>query len=155
MVCAISDPDFKELNTTGSCCGLPDSFTKNPKLTNWTRNQLTNYLMLARKEFHKTGQLLKLKFNDIYKDNYLNDKFFLEHTPFRISLLKEEQTTLNLQLIIQRIWNNTKKHSNPMNYFHGKLLPIKDLDKYGNLIYQYNPMEYETRWKNEGIDLTK
>ena len=26
LVCGISDPDFKELNTSGSCCGMPDEY---------------------------------------------------------------------------------------------------------------------------------
>jgi hypothetical protein len=29
------------------------------------------------------------------------------------------------------------------------------IDGENNLVYKYNPMEYEERWKQEGIDLTK
>jgi hypothetical protein len=61
---------------------------------------------------------------------------------------------LTQRIILQKQWNNTNSPSNPMNYFHGKLIPV-GIDGQGNLIFRYNPVEYEQQWVNEGVDLTK
>ncbi|MFA5133051.1 MAG: radical SAM protein, partial [Candidatus Paceibacterota bacterium] len=57
---AISDPDFKELNMSGSCCGLPDDW-------NWCRNQMTNLLRLARKKYMETGEAI-VTYDDVVMD---------------------------------------------------------------------------------------
>lgn len=48
-------------------------------------------------------------------------------------------------------WNNVRSPGCPYNYFHGKLKPSGKLDKDGNIIFEYVPHDYETRWMEEGI----
>ena len=49
----ISDPDFKELNMSGSCCCLPDSREQyNSELVNYSRGQLTHHLRMLRKRYY-------------------------------------------------------------------------------------------------------
>ena len=64
------------------------------------------------------------------------------------------RNNLTQRIILQQQWNNTNSPSNPMNYFHGKLLPTS-VDTQGNLVFKYNPMPYEKQWVVEGVDLTK
>lgn len=155
LVCGISDPDFKELNTSGSCCGMPDHFPKNRKLENWTRNQLTYHIKEARKKYHKSGQLIELQFNTVYRnDSWLTDNDMAKGHVAVIGKCSAERGNITQRDILQQHWNNLRSPGNPRNYFHGKLLP-KRLDSRGNLIYVYNPLEYEDAWSEEGIDMSR
>lgn len=155
LVLGISDPDFKELCTSGSCCAMPDNYPPNRLLENWTRNQLTYHVKEARKLYHKEGKIKKFYFDEIYPESsdYLNNKSFANDHCGTIAVSTTDVQNLTLKLLIQNIWNNLRSPANPRNYFHGKLMP-EDIDKKGNLIFKYNPSEYEERWKKEGIDLT-
>lgn len=150
-----SDPDFKELNTSGSCCAMPDKFPSNPDLQNWTRSQLTFYLKQARKRYHKTGKRMKFYFNKVYSTNaeYLDDLRFTRDHISTINKCEVEIKNITLRQILQTQWNNLNSPSNPRNYFHGKIMPI-ELDEEGNLVFIYQPSEYEERWKKEGLKLT-
>jgi DNA repair photolyase len=155
LVCGISDPDFKELNGSGSCCGMPDLYPDNPLLTNWTRSQLTYHLKEARKLYHLTGDRKELKFNDVYgAESYLDETGFANEHICTVNQPRAKRNNLTQRIILQKQWNNTNSPSNPMNYFHGKLIPV-GIDGQGNLIFRYNPVEYEQQWVNEGVDLTK
>jgi DNA repair photolyase len=155
LVCGVSDPDFKELNTSGSCCGMPDNFPKNRGLENWTRNQLTYHLKMARQQYHKDGTLALLYFHLVYGDeSYLEDVVLTHDHVSEVTLPIAARYVRTYRLILQKHWNNLNSPANPRNYLHGKVVPIgPDLD--GNLIYRYQPLEYEDRWKREGIDLTR
>jgi len=156
LVCGISDPDFKELNTSGSCCGMPDNFEKNNKLENWSKDQLTYHIKQARKLYHKKGKIKKFYFNKVYKNvSYIMDKSVAQDHPSVVSYCNAERHELTLRDILQKQWNNLRSSANPRNYFHGKLEPLNTLDDDGNLVYKYVPMEYEAQWKKEGIDLTR
>jgi len=156
MVFACSDPDFKELCTTGNCCGLPEQHPT-PVMNNWSKNQLTHFLKEARRTYHRTGEQSLLKFNEVYgRYDWILDDVNLSHmdigcTKFVYAIRKQ----LTLRHLLQDKWNNLRSYANPSNYFHGKILPV-GLDEGGrNLIYRYEPHDYERRWKDEGIDLTR
>lgn len=157
LVCGISDPDFKELNTSGSCCGMPDKFPKNKKLENWTRNQLTYKLKEARLKYHKTGTAPILHFGDVYGDeSYLdsNDAIVAGGSPEQVCRTSAENKVLTYRYILHKHWNNLRSPSNPRNYLHGKLMPIAT-DGNGDLVYKYEPMPYESRWADDGIKLVR
>lgn len=158
LVCGVSDPDFKELNTSGSCCGMPDSYPKNRKLENWTKNQLTYYLKCARQKYHKTGESVCLHFEDVYgeekgeKSAFLDEAYLADDHIQTMVQSSAARSQLTLRRILRRAWNNLRSPANPSNYFHGKILPI-GVDGAGDLIYKYMPMDYEERWVADGIDL--
>ena len=156
LVFGCSDPDFKELNMTGSCCALPDKFPNNPLLQNWSKNQLTFHLKQARKRYHKTGKRPLLYFHKVYPKkttSYLDDPQYKEDHIMITTNCGAVRKNIVMRHMIQQQWNNLHSPTNPRNYFHGKLMPIK-LDNEGNLVFRYNPSEYETRWIEQGIDLT-
>ena len=152
---ACSDPDFKELNMSGSCCGIPDNHPGiNKGLNNWSREQLTEHLRLARKEYHTSGRLMKLKFETVY--NKKQAKYLSQNAgnhPCVVNLSQGGRGTLTYEKILNETWNNLKSPGNPYNYFDGKLSP-SEIEN-GNIIYEYSPSEYEQRWSEEGINLAK
>lgn len=155
LVCGISDPDFKELNTSGSCCGMPDHYPDNPLLENWTRSQMTYHLKEARKKYHKTGEQVKFRFSEVYgKEGYLDEKEFAQDHISTVSNCLSVNNQLTQRIILQKQWNNLRSPANPRNYFHGKVLPVGK-DENGDIVFQYVPSEYEKRWKEEGVDLTR
>lgn len=154
LVCGISDPDFKELNTSGSCCAMPSEFPKNPGLQNWTKNQLTYHIKTARQQYHKTGKDQLLTFSSVYgKESYLDDPILTRDHVSDINQPMAVRYVRTLRHVLQGYWNNLASPSNPRNYFHGKLMPV-GVDDEGNLVFRYNIMEYEKKWIKEGIDLT-
>lgn len=156
MVFACSDPDFKELCMTGNCCGLPEQHPT-PDMNNWSRFQLTAFLKEARREYHKTGERALLKFNEVYgRFDWILDDVELSHmdigcTKFVYAIRKQ----LTLRYLLQDKWNNLNSYANPSNYFHGKIMPVGLDDSKENLVYQYQVHDYEKRWVDDGIDLTK
>lgn len=154
---ACSDPDYKELNMSGSCCGMPDNYPENKEMENWTKNQLTYHLKEARRLHHLKGKTSYLRFNKVYnpkEDTYLKCH---EFTNDHITTANKNASTrqmLTMYDFIRDTWNNLRSPGNPRNYFNGKLLPIK-ADDNGNLVYKYIVSEYEDRWAKEGIDLKK
>ena len=154
---ACSDPDFKELNMSGSCCGMPDRYPANKELTNWTKNQLTYRIKEARRLYHLEGRLIRFKFDKVFKhkkDTYLDSVIMGQDHPIVSGKTSSERKDITYYKIARNVWNNLKSPSNPRNYFHGKLMPILKDDK-NNLVFQYTPSDYEERWVEEGIDLSK
>ena len=148
-----SDPDFKELTTTGSCCAMPDHYPKNPLLENWTRQQMTYHLKEARRLYHSTGQIAKMRFCEVYKDENYFDNSELSHDHIiEAGLCAADRSKLTYRKILRNYWNNLRSYANPQNYFHGKVLPC-GMDENQDIIYQYNPLPYEKRWAEEGIIL--
>lgn len=155
LVCGISDPDFKELNTSGSCCGMPDKYPPNPLLENWTRSQMTYHLKEARRKYHLTGERAEFRFSKVYgNESYLDEHgLSVDHIGV-VSLCSAERKCITQRILLQKQWNNLRSPANPRNYFHGKVLPV-GRDDNGDIIYKYNPLEYEKRWADEGVDLTR
>ena len=155
LVLGVSDPDFKELNTTGSCCGMPNKFPANHLLENWTRSQTTYHLKRARQKFYKTKKEQDLYFNQVYgEESYLDERGFAGDHVGTIGECSAVTNQLTHRIMLQERWNNLNSPACPKNYFHGKVLP-HGLDEDGNFIFRYTPMDYEQRWINEGIDLTR
>ncbi len=155
LVCGISDPDFKELNTSGSCCAMPDHFPDNPGLENWTTSQLTYHLKEARKAYHTTGELRQLRFSEVYSnESYLDEPDLANDNVAVIGKSCAQRRSITQRDLVRERWNNLKSPANPRNYFHGKVMPY-GLDDEGDYIYIYNPLEYEARWHAEGVDLTR
>lgn len=155
IIFACSDPDYKELNMTGSCCGMPDDYPDNPEMENWTKNQLTYALKEARLAYHRSGLLQRLKFDkvfDIEKDTYLQSKNLGQDHACVSSKTASERYGSSYSKYARDSWNNLRSPGNPRNYFDGKLLPIMP-DEKDNFVYIYEPTEYEERWVKEGIDL--
>lgn len=154
---ACSDPDFKELNMSGSCCGMPDEYPENRELENWTKNQLTYHLARCRREYHTKGRIVQLKFSDVFnneEDTYLNSVTFGQDHICVSDMCSSERYDTHYYRHARNTWNNLRSPANPRNYFHGKILPIRK-DENNDLVYSYKPSEYEARWKDEGIDMTK
>jgi len=152
-----SDPDFKELNTSGSCCAMPDKYPDNPELENWTKNQLTYVLKKARQYYHKKGMVAKIHFNDVFKpdeDTYIVDPRLANDHVSMVAKNAGRRFNVTYLDIARDTWNNLRSPGNPRNYFHGKMLPYM-LDPNGDLIFKYNPSEYEERWVKEGINLKR
>jgi len=148
------DQDFKELSMSGNCCALPHTGL-NPGLLNWNKNQTSNFLVEARRRYAKTGKRMKFYFSQIFSEDstYLDDpRLGNEHVGV-IGRTTGERAVITLRHILREQWNNLNSGGNPRNFYAGKMLPVgKDTE--GNLIYKYNPSEWEGRWAEEGIDLT-
>lgn len=156
LVLGVSDPDFKELCTSGSCCAMPDVFPENPEMCNWSTAQLTYHVKNARIAYHKTGEEQYIKFNDVYDNNkweHLNVWRFANDYVGVIGLNGAERQLVTPKRILQYEWNNLNSPKCPRNYLHGKVMP-SGLDEDGNYIFKYTPKPYEKRWKDMGIDLT-
>jgi DNA repair photolyase len=149
-----SDPDFKELGMTGNCCALPHTGL-NDGLMNWTKNQTTHYLIEARRRYAKKGKCRKFRFSEIFSQDatYLDEvQFGNEHVGV-IGRTTGERAVITLRDLLREQWNNLGSGGNPRNFYAGKMLPIGKDDE-GDLVYRYNPSEYEDRWAEEGIDLS-
>jgi len=154
---ACSDPDFKELNMSGSCCGMPDEFPENRELENWTKNQMTYHLARCRREYHTKGRIVQLKFSDVFdnqEDTYLDSVVFGQDHICVSDMCSSERHDAHYFRHARNTWNNLRSPANPRNYFHGKILPIRK-DENNDLVYSYKPSEYEARWKNEGINMDR
>jgi len=150
----ISDPDFKELNDSGSCCGLPELREQyDSDLVNWSRGQLTYHLKELRKRYWASGGKERyLKIRDVMGDSYDG---WLKEPRFYSDSLKNWATSwakVNMGYRDEFIqtWNNTRSSGNPYNYFHGKIKPSY-IDDDNNVVFEYVPHDYEKRWKEEGI----
>lgn len=156
MVFACSDPDFKELSMTGNCCGLPEVHPT-ASLNNWSNWQMTAFLKEARRHYHKTGKLLQFHFHEVYgRKDWIFDEIALSHQDIGCTKYPYTQRKqLTLRHLLQDKWNNPKSYANPHNYFHGKIEPVGLDDAGKNIVYRYNVDDYERRWVDEGIDLTK
>jgi DNA repair photolyase len=162
LVLGISDPDFKELNMSGSCCAMPDVYPENPELCNWSKDQLTYALKEARKQYHRRSIISMgqenpecLTFNKTFQGDvsYLDDIGLTnDHvSAARMSNVDRHQKTF--RTILRAHWNNLRSPANPRNYLHGKIMPI-GVDQHDDLLYKYTCSEYEDRWVKEGIDLS-
>jgi len=157
MLFACSDPDFKELNMSGSCCGMPDDFPDNRGLENWSRMQLSYHLKELRLKYHRTGECGELTFWDVFGEDgdgtWLGVQKLAREDMVAITKMDNAmRTVVTPRMIGYRIWNNLRSPGNPYHYFHGKLYPVR-LDERGSFVFKYRPMDYERRWVEEGIDL--
>jgi len=161
VVFGCSDPDYKELNMSGSCCALPESFPENPEICNYTRCQQTDKLRLLRRNYWrgKRGDDIQLKFGNVvngdpkFQDFLHNNRLFGNDIVYKTSYLTSEVVNTTPASCMRKFWNNLRSPNAPMNYFEGKVMPV-GRDEDGNLVYEYKVHPYEEYWtKDLGIDL--
>lgn len=161
---ACSDPDFKELNMSGCCCGLPAAYPANEELTNWTAIQQTEMMRHMRQEYWKrassgeSNPVVTARFTSIYSEGryyeLLRDR---DLANFHVKVMKKGQAYRRLgtlEKFIREEWNEHRSPACPYHYFHGKLSFV-GVDKEGDVIYKYVPSSYEFEWVKDGIDLSK
>jgi len=157
LIFGCGDPDFKELNTSGNCCGPPSVYEDNPELTNWSKAQVAWFLRKARIRYNKNGGINRFHFDKVYNTEespfLIEEQFGQDHVGV-VNKTASERYGLTYLSVAKDCWNNLKSPGNPRNYFNGKLLPV-NIDNEGNYVFKYVPSDYETRWKKEGIDLSK
>jgi len=149
-----SDPDFKELNMSGSCCCLPETRQDyDSELVNWSRGQLTYQLKELRKRYWASGGKDKFLTWDMVKDaiphNWMNEhKYYGDSIKcWNSDWAKDKMGHIHEFL---DTWNNLRSSGNIYNYFDGVLVPSY-LDENKNIVYYYRPRPYEKRWMKEGI----
>lgn len=149
----ISDPDFKELNESSSCCGLPDSReVYNSDLVNFSRGQLTHWVRVLLKKYLAGEKELLLTIDDVLGlafNDWLSEKKYWGDSLKCWSGHPEYADMSHKTQFIQD-WNNLNSPSNPYNYFHGLLKPV-ELDSNNNIIFKFNPPDYIRRWREEGL----
>ena len=150
----ISDPDFKELNDTGCCCGLPDIFKPNPEMTNWSKGQLTEALKDLRTRYWKSeGKDKYLSFDFIVKNashNWFEESVYYFHDSIKRWSTDYSRITSSHKNEFKEAWNNLRSPDNPYNHYQGIIKPAY-IDKQGLIVYEYSPKPYEYRWKEKGI----
>lgn len=124
----VSDPVWKQLTTTGCCCGIkPDD----PVFGNWQRENATNAMYEAVHNFvlpitHDlvippwAGDILAGELG--YMGAGPNKKYDRKHKTWRDKLLDN--------------WNNPHHERGPLKYFQGAWR-VHGQDEEGNLIYRY------------------
>jgi len=132
---ACSDAHFKELNDTGCCCGLDNSW-------NWTRGQFTNALIIAR----KCGQVC---WKDIEKDTEWERLWRFSEVRNCGDWKRYRRHKLwDCRIAKKNIWNDPNDINSPYRYFEGRMLPDK-LDEDGNVIYKYSKFSLEDQITDE------
>lgn len=149
----ISDPDFKEINMTGCCCGLP-YVHENIELTNWSKGQITEALVKLRRRYWESEGVDKyIKFEEVDKEvfnNWYEEKIYYFRDSIKRWSTDYSKLNSNHKKEFKGSWNNLRSPDNPYNHYHGILKPSY-LDKDGLIVYEYSPRSYEYRWKKEGI----
>jgi DNA repair photolyase len=149
-----SEPHFKELNDTGSCCGLPDD-PKDPHYDyfgGWSRNNATNAVVEA-KALHEAGKPALIKGVD-----YIPEWSYSHPMIDMCMMVKASQA---MQIFkwswgdkLHKTWNDLKSPRGPLHYFEGVLQP-DSLDKNGDVIYKYVPYEMRDIEADTGWDLNE
>ena len=163
MVFGCSDPDYKELNMSGSCCALPETYPENPEICNYVRSQQTDKIRLLRRNYWrgKRGEDILFRFQDVVKgdekfhDFLNNNRLFGDHIVYKTSYLTSEVVMTTPASCMRKFWNNLRSPNCPMNYFDGKVMPV-GRDNNGDLTFEYREHPYERLWVDDyGIDLGK
>ena len=148
-----SDPDFKELNQSGSCCGIPESREKlNSDCTGWSKGQLTYCITKLMERYLKGEKDLYLHVEDIinHTANNWNEEGAFYGDSLKNWFSNVQNKGMNYKNEFIQTWNRLKSPGNPYNYFHGLLVPIK-IDENKNIVYRFNPPPYIQKWRKEGI----
>jgi DNA repair photolyase len=167
---ACSDPDFKELNMSESCCGMPSPEQNkwHKDLSNFERGQWTALLVNARRNFWKKNTV-----DDVISGNYEQEEIsfdaiignedngWMRENSISSELVQKTSMSAGEMLVLQpmgmfrQTWNNLRSNKNPMNYFDGKVKPLR-YDQKDNIVYGYVPHPYELNWiSTHHIDLSK
>jgi len=150
---SISDPDFKEFNFSGCCCGYPETKEEyNSEICNWSKGQLTYHLTELRKKYWSGYRPALLTWDEV-KDTIANDwasdgRYFKDSIKYWSTDFRKKQQS-HIDEFLQS-WNSTKSSDSPYSYFDGLLVPYK-LDDNGNIVYKYEPSDSELRLRKDGI----
>lgn len=149
----ISDPDYKELNESSSCCGLPNSRDKyDSDCVNFSKGQLTHFIVELMKRYLKGERELYLTIDEVL--DLVANKWSDEKRYYGDSLKcwnsDVQNKDMNHKLEFMQTWNRVSSPSNPYNYFMGLLTP-HHLDANKNIVYKFTPPAYVDKWKKEGI----
>jgi DNA repair photolyase len=142
----ISDPHFKELNTSGSCCGFSDD---DPWFGKYSRRQLTEVIVDAKKNYD-AGTPKQYTYND-WKPEWAHQI----RTANCISLgdwhTHRKLKNQTFGDIMRNKWNNPKHPRSPYMYFGGVLRPIGKDKNSGDLVYEYRPWDpkFDEEFKGE------
>lgn len=127
MSFGISDPQFKELNDFGCCCGIDP----NDKIFGgWQRKQATNALLKAK----ETGCTVCSK--DIvpeWSKKYMMNKMVCMTGPKNIY----KKATKTWADKLRETWNDLESPRGTLNYFEGALIP-DHRDEEGDLHFKFN-----------------
>jgi len=123
---AISDPHFKFLNDTLSCCGLSDDW-------NWTVSPYNLALKIAKEKGVVHWKDVEQSID--WAKDFKGSEIFIA----RSKSISRKRKIQNARDYIRSLWNTTKKAGYcPFLYFAGALEPVGKDDS-GNIIYQFNP----------------
>lgn len=151
---SISDPDFKEFNWSGNCCGYPQDRTiYDSEICNSSKGQLTHHIIELRKRYWISECKDKyLTWEQVYKSisNHWMDepKYFNDSIKYWLTNYHKKEEGHRYEFL--QSWNSLTSSDAPYNYFMGVLKPSYTDDK-GNIVYEYNPSQSEIRMKQEGI----
>jgi len=141
MTIHFSDPDFKELNDSGCCCGLTE---QDENFKGYLRGQFSEALRYARQNkivtFDFIEQNLEWAKHFVVGETGVN--FIGEHLDKTSKAMTKTVERTTVFDFFRNIWNNPNSAKSPYKYFHGKLKPI-GLDEKGNVIYKYNKEKWE------------
>jgi DNA repair photolyase len=147
LVFAISDPHFKELNDTGCCCGMPE--TGDPWFSKWSRRQMTEVIVQAKRAFEDGKELLvnyqdwrpdwahKIPLTDMINVGNWHNYRRLSKVSFGDHMRKK--------------WNNPKHPRGPYMYFDKVLLPVGTDKLTKDLVYKFVGWDIVTKKAKESF----
>jgi hypothetical protein len=129
----ISDPHFKELNDSGSCCGMPDTGDK--WFSKWSRRQMTEVIVQARKSYER-GERRLFSCKDWRPEWAHQAKFTsMVNAGNWHNWRRKKYKTFGDHM--RDKWNNPKSPRDPYLYFGKVLVPIGTDQKTGDVVYEY------------------
>lgn len=128
-----SDPHFKEFNSTGNCCGMPED--GDPWFSNWSRRQMSEVIVQARRAYLR-GETPLFTYNDWKPEWAHNVRLgtMVALGDWHSHRVKKEVTFGDH---MRGKWNNPKHPRGPYHYFGGVLQPVGIDSVTGDLIYTY------------------
>ena len=147
MKFGVSDPNFKEISDSGSCCcAFPDD--------HYPFN-LTELLVKARKKVWAGANYADFSYSDIEEgiNNYLPDPQLLQFLP--ISAKTKDQLRyqkVSIASWLRLYWNSPNHASSVYKYLQGKVLPWS-IDKNENVVYRYYPSEWELNLRDKAKEI--
>ena len=144
------DPDFRDFVLPNNKMTMTDY---NPKLGQRSKIALSHHLKVLRKRYWQSGRKDQyLTWQDIINSesfNWMKDFNYYQESLRRFKT-RYDMKNITVQTEYHSTWNNLRSSKNPYTYYYGKLVPVRT-DANGDIVYKYNPSEYEIQWIKEGI----
>ncbi|MFA4971723.1 MAG: hypothetical protein WC683_03870 [bacterium] len=125
----VSDADFKERCSTGSCCGLPEGVP-------WSKGQFTEALLIAKRKGRVRFSDIEPHMSFMRSVQWMNAKGFNKAT----SEAKAKYLHCSLADYMRHLWNNPNEFRSPYKMFNGMVVPVGK-DRKGDVIYKYTGEE--------------